>query len=261
MEALAGAMAAWELWEHALVPSLLAGAGTWLGEIQDTVDICDSIQNFFWRLIMDVPESCPKVALRSEPNVTGMKWRIWEAKHILLKQIQQLEDTALAKRVCKEADDRGWPGLHKEVRDICSKVGLEDMTKVNIPKSKIKEAIYYSHYKSMKEDIERSSKLEDIKHEDFRKIQPYFMYKSIENTRLAFRIRTKIVEKIPGNYKNMYNNNKEGLRCSHRQEQVMTQRHCVTCPGMEELRDGLDLDTMRDMTIYFRRIMSGRSRK
>ena len=135
------------------------------------------------------------------------------------------------------------------------------MTKVNIPKSKIKEAIYYSHYKSMKEDIEKSSKLEDIKHEDFRKIQPYFMDKSIENTRLGFRIRTKMVEKIPGNYKNMYKNNKEGLRCSHCQEQVMTQRHCVTCPGMEELRDGLDLDTMRDMIIYFRRIMSGRSRK
>ena len=40
----------------------------------------------------------------------------------------------------------------------------------------------------------------------------------------------------------------------------MTQMHCVTCPGMEELREGLDLDTMRDMIIYFRRIMSERSR-
>ena len=47
MQALAGCMAAWELWEHALLPSLLAGAGTWLGEIQATVDLCDSIQNFF----------------------------------------------------------------------------------------------------------------------------------------------------------------------------------------------------------------------
>ena len=70
-----------------------------------------------------------------------------------------------------------------------------------------------------------------------------------------------MVEKIPGNYKNMYKKNKEGLRCSHCQEQVMTQSHCVTCPGMEELRDGLDLDTMRDMITFFRRVMSDRSRQ
>ena len=76
MQALAGCMAAWELWEHALVPSLLSGAGTWIGEIQETVDLCDATQNFFWRLILEVPESCVKVALRSETNVTGMKWRI-----------------------------------------------------------------------------------------------------------------------------------------------------------------------------------------
>ena len=34
MQALAGCMAAWELWEHALIPSLLSGAGTWLGTLR-----------------------------------------------------------------------------------------------------------------------------------------------------------------------------------------------------------------------------------
>ena len=32
--------------------------------------------------------------------------------------------------------------------------------------------------------------MEDVKKEDFRKIQPYFYDKSIENTRLSLRIRT-----------------------------------------------------------------------
>ena len=44
MQTLAGCMAAWE---HSLVPSLLSGAGTWLGEFQDTLDVGDSAQNFF----------------------------------------------------------------------------------------------------------------------------------------------------------------------------------------------------------------------
>ena len=47
----------------------------------------------------------------------------------------------------------------------------------------------------MKEDIEKSSKLEDIKPADFRTIRPYLMDKSIKNTRLPFRIRTKMVGK------------------------------------------------------------------
>ena len=92
-------MAAWELWEHALLPSLLSGAGTWLGDINKAVDLCDDTQNFFWRLILEVPESCVKVALRSETQMVGMKWRVWEAKCLLFKQIQNLEDSALAKRV------------------------------------------------------------------------------------------------------------------------------------------------------------------
>ena len=261
MQALAGAMAAWELWEHALLPSLLSGAGTWLGEIQEAVDLCDSLQNFFWRLILEVPESCPKVSLRSEPNMIGAKWRIWEAKCLLLKQIQLLEDTALAKRICQEAEARGWPGLYQEVREICKQVGLKDITKYNISKSQIKEAIFYSHYKDLKEELSTSKKLEEIQNEDFRTIQPYFKEKSVENTRLVFRIRTKMVSKIPGNLKNMYKNTENGLKCSHCTEPVMTQSHCISCPGMAELRDGLELSEINDMVTFFRRVLKERDKK
>ena len=137
MQALAGCMAARELWEHALIPSLLSGAGTWLGDIKEAINLCDSTQNFFWRLILDVPESCPKVALRSETKMTGTKWRIWESKYLLLLQIQNLDDTALAKRVCKEADSRGLPGLQQEVREICQSIGITDLNKIYSSKLQI----------------------------------------------------------------------------------------------------------------------------
>ena len=73
MQAMGGLMTAWELWEKALVPSLLSGAGTWIGDIRAAVDICDDLQNFFWRVILKVPESCPKMALRCETKQIGMK--------------------------------------------------------------------------------------------------------------------------------------------------------------------------------------------
>ena len=135
------------------------------------------------------------------------------------------------------------------------------MNKFNISKSEIKEAIFYSHYKAMKDEIGCSSKLDDLKNEDFRNIQPYFMNKSLENTRLAFRIRTKLVKNVPGNFKNMYKNNKEGLKCSHCSEDILTQSHCVICPGMGELRDGLDMENINELVTFFRRLMKKRSNK
>ena len=88
MQAMGGLMAAWELWEKALVPTLLSGAGTWLGNIDKTAELCDNLQNFFWRVMFSVPESCPKIALRSETGMLGMKWRIWQQKIMLLRRIK-----------------------------------------------------------------------------------------------------------------------------------------------------------------------------
>ena len=66
MQTVGSLMAASELWERALIPSLLSGAGTWLGACKEAIDLCENIQNFFWRVILKVPESCPKVALKCE---------------------------------------------------------------------------------------------------------------------------------------------------------------------------------------------------
>ena len=46
MQAMGGLVAAWELWERALIPSLLSGAGTWLGDIKEAVKLANQIQNF-----------------------------------------------------------------------------------------------------------------------------------------------------------------------------------------------------------------------
>ena len=64
LQALGGLAAAWELWERAMIPSLLSGARTWLGDVRDTEKFCNSIQEFYWRTILEIPESCPKLALK-----------------------------------------------------------------------------------------------------------------------------------------------------------------------------------------------------
>ena len=47
MQAVGGMMAAWELWERAMVPSLLSGAGTWMGITTTEIEKPDKMQDFF----------------------------------------------------------------------------------------------------------------------------------------------------------------------------------------------------------------------
>ena len=47
MQAIGGMMAAWELWEEAIIPSLLSGSDTCFGKCQDTVYLCYDLHNFF----------------------------------------------------------------------------------------------------------------------------------------------------------------------------------------------------------------------
>ena len=82
-------MAAWELWERAMIPSLLSGAGTWTWITSNEEDKLDKIQDFFWRVMLRVPESCPRVALRAETRMISMKHRIWQEKVLLLRRIKR----------------------------------------------------------------------------------------------------------------------------------------------------------------------------
>ena len=47
MQALGSLMSAWILWEKALVPSLISGARTWLGDCTKAAELCDYIQKYY----------------------------------------------------------------------------------------------------------------------------------------------------------------------------------------------------------------------
>ena len=63
---------------------------------------------------------------------------------------------------------------------------------------------------------------------------------NLEHSRIKFKIRTKMLQKIPGNFKNLYKNVDNGIKWEFCVED-MTQNHCVLCPGRKEDRKGLDI--------------------
>ena len=48
----------------------------------------------------------------------------------------------------------GWPGIIKEVKEICKAVGLEDVTTKYIYREKVKEYMMYYDMKCAKEKME-----------------------------------------------------------------------------------------------------------
>ena len=67
-----------------------------------------------------VPESCPKITLRCETGMMGMKCRIWAAKIMLLVRIKVKTGVHYQGKCLRRAmqGDGHWPGLGYEVSQM-----------------------------------------------------------------------------------------------------------------------------------------------
>ena len=85
--------------------------------------------------------------------------------------------------------------------------------------------------------------------------------KSVENCRMAFRIRCEMVEDIRGNYKEKYRRKggETALLCQEcSKEEIETQAHCLECPRWESIRSGLELDNIEDLVKFFQKLLKER---
>ena len=115
MQAMGGMMAAKVLLERALLPSLMSGACNWIGVKKVTEEECDGMIYLYWRIMFKVPEGTPNVSLIAETATMRTRWRIWEAKILMVKRLQQQDVSSLASwqgRFTSSSwpwDGQGWP--------------------------------------------------------------------------------------------------------------------------------------------------------
>ena len=231
---------------------MLSGAGTWLGNISETEKVCNDLQYFFWRIMLNVPESCPKVGLLCDTKMINMKYRIYKEKCLLLQRIKKLDDKALAKEIHNEAMINNWPCLGSDVKIICEELRIPDINNIEVIKSVINNAIEQKQIKDINAEIDKLSKLQHIKDDNFRNVQDYFHDKNIDIVRSKFKIRMQMVENIPGNFKNMYYGSKALCRFCNI---FLTQEHVKECPGRYKLKLDLDMNKLDDLVIYFKRFL------
>ena len=117
-----------------------------------------------------------------------------------------------------------------------------------ISKEKIYEYIFYNHYKDMKEKMDESKKMENIKHENFTKEQDYLNSGSVDSCHTQLRIRLEMMDTFKDNFSSKYRtldrgeeDMDPGLLCGDFGQSRDSQSHCLVCPAWTEARERLDL--------------------
>ena len=101
--------------------------------------------------------------------------------------------------------------------------------------------------------------MEGTKNEDMKR-KEYFKQKSLEDTRMLFRIRTRMVD-LKANFKNKPAFRKDGWLCEGCHREVETNCHVLSCQASEQVRQGLDLDSDKDLVQFFKEVMKIRMEK
>jgi hypothetical protein len=151
------------------------------------------------------------------------------------------------KNLCREVLQvqlaMGWPGIMKEVKEICRAVGLEDVTIKYLHREKVKEYMQYFDMKCAKEKMKSLDKCSMIRNKDCRFVQAYMFEKSLEQSRLEFIWQTQMIDTrctMKGKYP------KDKYSCPHcvegREQGVLeTPAHLLeNCSAYSDLRVGLN---------------------
>ena len=103
------------------------------------------------------------------------------------------EEENLCREVLKVQLAMGWPGLTKEVKEICRKVGLPDVTKEYLYRKKIYEYIQLYDMKVMKDNMHQDKYI-NIRNRDCRYVQSYMYEKNLLQSRTEFLWDTLMID-------------------------------------------------------------------
>ena len=143
-------------------------------------------------------------------------------------------------------------------------LNIPDIRHQDIKDGCFKKAIFEHHYLELNEKIAGSNKMMKHQNYDFRNVQGYMKEKSIEKSRIAFKIRCEMIPEIKWNFKYRYRRKggEEALKCQQCSTgEIESQSHCLVCPRWESIINGLELHKLDDMVILFQILLVERLKR
>ena len=177
--------------------------------------------------------------------------------NIITYHLKNVKDGVLSNEVWKEPIQNDWPGIAREVSQICMELGIEDANETEGTfRSLVNKAFKEFNDASLKESMKDMKKLQGINSDDCN-AKSYLATKSLTEVRDMFRARTNMTEGFKGNFKNMH----KDTNCVSCKQVQYTQTHSMVCPTYTDLREGVDFAKDHDMIRFFRRVMERRAEK
>ena len=267
-----GIKAGIDIWEAAVLPKLLFNSSCWLDISTPTMQELESLQLDFYRCLLAVGSGCPIPSLYWETGGFMMKYRILQAKLLLLHHIATLPGDSLAREMYEVQKDFRFPGLLLECEDFLTDEGvlnLENYTPFQW-KNLVKTNIYKLNRSEILEQMKPLKKISYKEHISEKcQLQPYMTKLNIAEARLKFKLKTRMTPTVRMNFQSDPEFASKLWTCpgctaqSHKvQEKVEgrrdTQAHILTCAGYAQFREHKDLTDDKDLTKYFSQVIQQR---
>ena len=158
IDSIGGLKAGLEIYELAIVPSLLHNADTWTDIDLESEKKLENLQNTMFRYLFGVPECTPKPVLRFDLGHISMNEKVQVKKLTLLHHLKHLPAESLGFEFYQAQVKLRFPGLVNECRKLIQFYSLPDIIDDNLTFSK--ECWKKIVKKSVKEKSEMKTKKE-----------------------------------------------------------------------------------------------------
>ena len=256
-----GFMTGLVLWESCAIPSLLYNCSTWVDMGKEALKVLNDLQDSFLRLLWGTGPGAPKVALRADTATRSMSSRIWREKIMLLYHVANLEEGDLAKEMLEEQVINKWPGLVKEVAELCEMLKVKDPRDTDLGKKayneEVKKACRWRDEAMMKEEMEKmkDKKMKTMYNQNL-ELKQYVKSGTLYSARKTWEVRSYMLD-VAGNYAGL--KKYENWECQACTQKVREdQDHLTKCAGYEDLRADADLGNEPELVEFFARVMDRR---
>ena len=198
MHSLGGIKVGLEIFNLAILPTLLYNADTWVQIEDKTINRLESLQKTLLRSLLCVPTSTPGPAINWDTGFISVNYRVFQKKLLFLFHLKHLDETSLANEIFELQKKFNTPGFVNEGRRLLERFSLPNIIDEKHPisrlqwKKMVKSAIHENYEKELKLQISTSSKLREgpMAAENFEE-KPYLTEMSMSDARMLFRICCK----------------------------------------------------------------------
>ena len=263
MMVIGGALSAIKIWNMGIMPMMICNSETWNNINEEDLKELEDLQNLFFQILFQVPQSCPKIAGVWDTGSLLVEMTIMKRKINFAKYLKTQDSSSLSQQIFTEQEKLKFPGLVTEVDEIVKNLDIvEEYNDKNVKLKKFKniskKKISSENEKQLRQRMKKYKKMDELKDEKF-EIKDYLKSMNLNQIRSHFKYRTKML-KVKFNYKNVNAYSHSNWLCDSCEKAVDTQSHILWCPAYKNLREGKDINSDDDLMEYIGKVMTIREK-